>query len=235
MPRPSSRHGSPDRTSRLIGFVAVAIVLVGCTTAGAPNAAGSVSPSGAVSASPSDAASAAPSDAASPAPSDPVDASPAATAGSVDVDLATLLPSEIAGKPVTIELGTSTSSFMNLWKEPADAVAFLAGLGKSEGDVSLVFGYNSDDFPNVIHMTGFRVAGADGQTLAQGIADQLASRLGPWTVTTETLAGRTVVKLAPDDASTGFVAHYFVVIRDTVVDVEGNPPEWVEEAVSKLP
>jgi len=242
MARPIRSAARSHGSARLVGALTIAFLVAACGASGGSGPTSPIEGQGASAGSSADTSTAVPASAAasvgaspgSPAPSEDV-ASPEPTAGSVDVDLATLLPTEIAGKTLSIEVGTNPASFLNLWKDPADAESFLAELGKTTSDVSIVYGSNSEDFPNLIYLTGYRVAGADGQALGQGMAEQLASRLGEWTVSTETVGGRTVIKLAADDASGEFVPHYFVPIGDTVVDVQGNPPAWAEEAISKLP
>jgi hypothetical protein len=232
----TTSNPSAARAGRAVLVLIAALLLTACGAAGGPAPAGSIGASSPAASGADPGASAdasAPSESGAPASDAPASTEP--STGAVDVDLATLLPTEVGGKTIDIELGTNPTSFTNLWEQVADAEAFLAGLGKTIDDVSLVYGTNSEDFPNLIYMTGYRVEGADGQALGRGMAEQLADRIEGLAVTDQTIAGRPVITLSAAEPTEGDVPHHFVVIGDTVVDVQANPPEWAEEAISKLP
>jgi hypothetical protein len=158
-------------------------------------------------------------------------ASPTLAAGA---DPANLLPEEIAGHTMTIQVG-QPDSFLGLWNDEAIAQDLLDDLGKTIDDVAIAWSYAEDTtFPETIQINAYQVKGADGEALLRGITDNYLAAIPDWAATEATVAGKDVVVLGPANAANTF-PQYFYRVGDIVFNINGNPPEWVEEALTKLP
>ena len=149
------------------------------------------------------------------------------------------MPTEIAGNEMTIEPASdSARSFMILWNDEQVAQDLLDALGASSTDVDIVFSYPAGNTsPNQIYVDAYRVAGADGTALRDGMVENYRAVLEKETdvsVTEETVSGKEAVLLSLATAPPG-QGHYFNSVGDIAFVVSGQPFEWVEDAFTQLP
>jgi hypothetical protein len=150
-----------------------------------------------------------------------------------------VLPKEIAGNEMTIEPATdSANSFMILWGDTQIAQGLLDALGGSADGIDVVFSYvKGNTSPNRVSVDAYRVAGADGTALRDGMVENYTNfyeQVTPVEVTDETVGGKPVARLDMTETPDG-QEQYFYPVGDTVFVVSGTPIEWVEDAFSQLP
>jgi hypothetical protein len=232
-------------------MIAMSLTLVACSAGGGPGssatpAAGQTS---AVASSAAATGAAPPSSAPTPvapfveptdgASSAPTDAVPSTPDVPITGDVADLLPTEIAGNEMTIEPASDPErSFMILWNDEQIAQDLLDSLSAPDADIDVAYSYLTDSkYPDRVSVDAYRVVGADGVALRDGMAEtyrQLLADQGDVQVTSQTVGGKDVAVLgvagmAPDQAQ------YFYGVGDIVFVVSGSPFEWVEDALSQLP
>jgi hypothetical protein len=210
-------------------FVALPLLLAACSTAAPPTAI----PTTGATAAPTVGASA-PTASATPAPQ-----ATATSVPSLSGDLVSLMPTEIAGNAMTIEPASdSASSFMILWNDEQVAQDLLFDLGASPSDIDIVFSYPTENTgSNTIYVDAYRVAGADGIALRDGMVANYRDYIGASTevvVTNETVAGKQAVSFRVAEAPME-QGQFFYAVGDIVFVVSGTPFEWVEDAFSQLP
>ncbi|MEP7158683.1 MAG: hypothetical protein ABI797_04595 [Chloroflexota bacterium] len=210
-------------------FLVVPLLLAACSGGAGP------------SAIPTSGATVAPTAVASAAPVSPTPApqATATTGAPVTGDLVSLMPTEIAGNAMTIEPASdSANSFMILWNDEPIAQDLLFDLGASPSDIEIVFSYPADNTgSNRIYVDAYRVEGADGIALRDGMVENYRAFLEGSTevsVTQETVSGKETVLLDLPQAPPG-QGRYFYAVGDIVFIVQGIPLEWVEDAFSLLP
>lgn len=223
-------------------ILALSLLLAACSAAASPTPAGPTTPTvtpsagaptGTIAPSGTSLASGA---AGSPSPNPSSTATPGA---SISGDLAALLPTEIAGNAMTIEPSSDPArSFMILWNDEQVAQNLLNTLGASSSDIDVVYSYVSGNtVPNRVSVDAYRVAGADGTALRDGMVENYRAyfeQQSPVSVTQETVAGKQVVLLEFPNAPAG-QGQYFYSVGDTVFVVSGTPMAWVEDAFMQLP
>ncbi len=232
IPRRTRRHPS----NVLIGAIATTLLVAACS-AGGPS---TPSDPGAATTAPAAPATTATSPAMATASPGAPEASPIESATTVGPtpfqapgDLATLIPTEVAGHAMTIERGGS-SNFLILWNDPKVARELLSRLGKSEGDVTIAYGYADVATPQALHVDAYRVAGADGKALMAGMVERYLAMLDGWKATSTTLGGKAVTILGPAGAAATAGQVYYAV-GDIVFNVSASPGEWVTAALVLLP
>jgi hypothetical protein len=233
VPRRARRHPS----TRLAGFGAVALIVAACGGSAAPGAS-SPAASGAPVASPSagQASGAASAEGSAAAPPSEVAATTGPTPAVVAGDIGSVIPTEIAGHPMRIEVYTSAGdNFLFMWQSEDVALKLLESLGKTKDDVTAAQG-NADDIksPESLFVYAYRVAGADGQALRDGMVERYLALFDGWDAPMRTMAGKSVAVMGPkgDEESAG---QAFYAVGDIVFNITSNHPEWIEAAVALLP
>lgn len=140
---------------------------------------------------------------------------------------------------MTIEPASdSAGSFMILWNDEQVAQDLLDALAASSSDIDIVFSYPTGNTgPNRISVDAYRVAGADGIALRDGMVENYRAFLAEQTtvtVTEETVSGKEVVLLDLPGGPLG-QGKYFYAVGDIVFVVTGVPFEWIEDALTQLP
>jgi hypothetical protein len=127
---------------------------------------------------------------------------------------------------------------MILWNDEQIAKDLLDTLGASSSDIDVVFSYlTGNAAPKRVSVDAYRVAGADGTALRDGMVENYRAFLAPQTtvsVTDATVGGKQVRILDFPNAPAGQGQHFYSV-GDIVFVVSGTPIEWVEDALSQLP
>ncbi len=140
-------------------------------------------------------------------------AAPSATAPPAPTfsgDLASLIPAMIGGNTMIIEAGRP-EDFLGLWNNKQRAQALLASLGKSVSDVSIVNSYGKEaTSPQGIFVYAYRVAGADGEALLQGMTKEYlrllpggSRRQSPWAARPPSFSQRPMPRPRRGSTSTG--------------------------------
>jgi hypothetical protein len=151
-----------------------------------------------------------------------------------DIDLVSLMPADIGGHKMTIELGGG-DQFLGLWNNAQVAQALLTRLGSSASDVSIANSYADDVvYPQAILIYGYRVAGADGNALLQGMVQNYINMLDTMVATPTTMGGKSVTAVGLPGA-TATDLQYFYAVGDIVFNVNATSQEWIQEALSRLP
>lgn len=151
-------------------------------------------------------------------------------------DIGAVIPTEIAGHPMRIEVYTSAGdNFLFMWQSKEVAVQLLESLGKTKNDVTAAQG-NADDIksPESLFVYAYRVAGADGQAFRDGMVERYLALFDGWDAPIKTVAGKSVAVMGPkgDEESAG---QAFYAVGDIVFNITSNHPEWIEAAVALLP
>ncbi len=99
---------------------------------------------------------------------------------------------------------------------------------------SIAYAYAENAYPKVLRIDTYRVAGADGTALAQGMAERYAPYMPGESPSTTQVGGKTVLALglnvAPPNAG-----QIFYPVGDVVFIVSAIPVEWAEAALALLP
>jgi len=141
-----------------------------------------------------------------------------------DVDLESMLPSEIGGETLTV-ISMNGDEFLGDGATSPEILAALDSLGRTTSDLSVAFGGTTS-----IQVVAFRVKGADASALFDAFK---AAQTDEYSSQTVSLGGKTVVKITPAD---GDVA-YIYTKGDTmfVLGGEDATDSILNEAFSKLP
>jgi hypothetical protein len=149
------------------------------------------------------------------------------------VDLKSVIPADIAGNRMIIEIGTP-DSFLGLWNDPKRAQDLLRSLGKSVSDVSIANSYGDVVYPKVMYISAYRVAGADPDALLHGIVNEYLRMVPDFAATPTVIGGKNTIVLLQPNAPT-YARQIFYGFGDTVFLISANPVEWATEALTRLP
>ena len=159
-------------------------------------------------------------------------------------DLASLIPSEIAG--ITAEAMSYTGQEYVDIASGGDPQAVqviedqFTNLGATVDEVSVATGdyYSDDDY---VRISAMRVAGADGATLletwVQNTIDSAPEFNSGMSATAEdaTIGGKPVSVITTLLGSSVYDVQYIYGLGDTIVTVKGGSAEIIAEALSKVP
>lgn len=154
-----------------------------------------------------------------------------------DAELASLIPTEIAGTPIqtTTISGDEFGALAEDDDDRAELDAFLGALNRSLSDVSVAFASASiGEEATSLSINAFRVRGAETGALLAGISQLVVADLTSPVIEQATLGGKpvTVISEPGDDAAD---KTYLYGKGDVVFQVETDDLAILEETFSKLP
>ncbi len=231
------RHGRRRPSMHRASVTVLAILVAACGGSATP-AGSSLPASGAPATSPAAGqATVAPSvEGSAAAPPSEAAATTGPTPAVVSGDIGSVIPTEIAGHPMRIEVYTSAGdNFLFMWQSQEVAIQLLESLGKTKEDVTAAQGTASGiEYPETLFVYAYRVAGADGQAFRDGMVERYLALFDGWDAPTKTMAGKTVAVMGPkgNEESAG---QAFYAVGDIVFHITSNHPEWIEAAVAALP
>jgi hypothetical protein len=148
-------------------------------------------------------------------------------------DLASLIPTQVAGVPVSVMTLTPDQIAQLSDNRYGD---LATALGRSVDDLQVVFASAGTSELEQVSMEAFRIPGADSQALLQAEIQRLLSIMVEGTESMPiTLGGKNVIQVGEQDPSFPKFARYVYAVGDAVFSVQGNSDELIADMFSQLP
>ncbi len=149
-------------------------------------------------------------------------------------DLEALLPTTVAGIPLTTEsvLG-STYLGDDAWSTAVRAE--LTKAKKTDDDLRIAVAYDPSGDPRQLSITLYRAEGVDTNALLKAMVDSYAAQEPPFTITKTTIAEKAVTKAVASDGADDSLDIYWYVNDGNIYDVETTDDGLAGAAIAALP